>query len=143
MNLVTIDFETFYDIGFSLSNLTTEEYIRSEQFQVIGFAIKINDGSVKWYSGSLEELQKVLDEVEWDNSLLLCHNILFDGAILSMVFNIVPHIYLDTLCMARAINGVEAGGSLAFLSKYYNLGEKGHEVIDAKGKRLEDFQPHE
>jgi len=143
VNLVTIDFETFYDIGFSLSNLTTEEYIRSGQFQVIGFAIKINDGSVKWYSGSLEELQKVLDEVEWDNSLLLCHNILFDGAILSMVFNIVPHIYLDTLCMARAINGVEAGGSLAFLSKHYNLGEKGHEVIDAKGKRLEDFQPHE
>lgn len=143
MNLITIDFETFYDIGFSLSNLTTEEYIRDERFQVIGFAIKINDGSSKWHSGSHEELQEVLDEVKWGNSLLLCHNTLFDGAILSMIFNITPHIYLDTLCMARSVNGVDTGGSLAFLAEHYNLGEKGHEVLDAKGKRLEDFQPHE
>ena len=64
MNLITIDFETFYDIGFSLSNLTTEEYIRDGKFQVIGFAIKINDGSSKWHSGSHEELQEVLNEVK-------------------------------------------------------------------------------
>ena len=44
MNLITLDFETFYDVGFSLSNLTTEEYIRDERFQIIGVGIKINDG---------------------------------------------------------------------------------------------------
>lgn len=33
MNLITLDFETFYDQGFSLSGLTTEEYIRSPQFE--------------------------------------------------------------------------------------------------------------
>lgn len=143
MNLITIDFETYYDVGFSLSNLTTEEYIKDDRFQVIGFGIKINDGSVKWHTGSHEELEEVLNEINWDEALLLCHNTLFDGAILSMVFGIVPHIYLDTLSMARAINGVDSGGSLAYLSKYYELGEKGSEVLDAKGKRLEDFQPHE
>lgn len=143
MNLITIDFETFYDVGFSLSNLTTEEYIRDPKFQVVGFAVKINDGKTKWYSGSHEELKAALDKIDWGNSLLVCHNMLFDGAILSFIYNITPKIYLDTLCMARAIHGTNAGGSLAYLSKHYNLGEKGTEVLDAKGKRLEDFQPHE
>lgn len=141
MNLITLDFETFYDVGFSLSNLTTEEYIRDERFQIIGVGIKINDGSTKWYSG--EEADDVLKSIDWSQSVLLSHNTMFDGAILSMIYNIHPAIYLDTLSMARAVNGVDVGGSLAFLAKYYNLGEKGHEVIDAKGKRLEDFQEHE
>jgi len=143
LNLITIDFETFYDVGFSLSNLTTEEYIRDPKFQVVGFAIKIDDGKTKWYSGTHEELKAELDKIDWGNALLCCHNMIFDGAILSFIYNITPKIYLDTLCMARAIHGTNAGGSLAYLSKHYNLGEKGTEVLDAKGKRLEDFQPHE
>jgi hypothetical protein len=36
MNLITLDFETYYDVGFSLSGLTTEEYVNDLQFQVIG-----------------------------------------------------------------------------------------------------------
>ena len=90
MNLITIDFETFYDVGFSLSNLTTEEYIRDPKFQVVGFAVKVDDGKTKWYSGSHEELKAELDKIDWDNSLLVCHNMLFDGAILSFIYNNIP-----------------------------------------------------
>ena len=71
--------------------------------------------------------------------MLLCHNTLFDGAILSWIFGLQPFAYLDTLCMARAIHGVNAGGSLKALAERYELGEKGTEVLDALGKRLEDF----
>jgi len=143
MNLVTLDFETFYDTGYSLSRLTTEEYIRDERFQVIGVGVKLNDKSVDWFSGSHEEIQNALNQYDWDNSMLLCHNTLFDGAILAWIFNIIPKGYLDTLSMARAIHGVDAGGSLAKLAIRYELGEKGTEVINAKGKRLEDFESHE
>ena len=143
MDIITLDFETFYDTGYGLNKLTTEEYIRDPQFQVIGFSLQVNDGKEKWYSGSHEELQKVLDQYEWDKVMLLCHNTQFDGAILGWIFNIYPRVYLDTLSMARAKHGVNVGGSLAFLAKKYALGEKGTEVLDAKGKRLEDFQPHE
>jgi len=143
MNIVTLDFETFYDTGFSLSRLTTEEYIKDEQFQVIGFAIKINNGSVEWHTGSHEELQEVLANINWKESMLLCHNTMFDGAILKWVFNQTPFAYLDTLSMARAIHGINAGGSLKALAERYNLGQKGTEVLDAKGKRLEDFEDHE
>lgn len=143
MQIVTLDFETFYDKGFSLSKLTTEEYIQDPQFQVIGFAIKVGDGKTKWYTGSAEELEEELNKIDWDNSMLLCHNTLFDGAILSWKFGLQPFAYLDTLCMARAIHGINAGGSLKALAERYSLGEKGTEVLDALGKRLEDFQDHE
>lgn len=137
MNLITLDFETYYAQDFSLTKLTTEEYIRSPQFQVIGVGVKVNDGEVEWRTGL--NVGPYLQSLDWENSLLLCHNTLFDGAILAWHYGIVPHIYLDTLSMARAIHGVDAGGSLATLVERYNLGQKGTEVLDAKGKRLEDF----
>ena len=139
MQLVTLDFETFYETGFSLTNLTTEEYIRHERFQVIGVGIKIDDGETKWITGTHNAIKQELDTIDWKSSVLLCHNTQFDGAILSFIFNIIPAVYLDTLSMARAKHGVDVGGSLAFLVEKYNLGRKGTEVIDAKGKRLEDF----
>ena len=139
MQLVTLDFETYYDVGFSLSNLTTEEYIRHERFQVIGVGVKIDDGETKWITGTHNAIKQELDKIDWKSSVLLCHNTQFDGAILSFVFNIIPSVYLDTLSMARAKHGVDVGGSLAFLVEKYDLGKKGTEVVDAKGKRLEDF----
>jgi DNA polymerase len=139
MQLITLDFETFYETGFSLTNFTTEEYIRHEKFQVIGVGIKIDDGETKWVTGTHNAIKQELDTIDWKSSVLLCHNTQFDGGILSFIFNIIPAVYLDTLSMARAKHGVDVGGSLAFLVEKYNLGRKGTEVVDAKGKRLEDF----
>ena len=59
--------------------------------------------------------------------------------LVSPVFNISPKVYFDTLSMARAYHGTNAGGSLKALAERYQLGEKGTEVLDAKGKKLEDF----
>ena len=141
--IITLDFETFYDTKFSLSRMTTEEYIRSPDFEVIGIGIKIEDAPAYWISGSREMLNKHLLSLPWKDSALLCHNTMFDGAILSWFLKVTPHIYLDTLSMARALHGVDAGGSLAALAKRYEIGEKGDEVINAKGKRKIDFTPEE
>ena len=51
MNLVTLDFETYYDRKYSLSKLTTEQYVRDDRFEVIGLSLKINDGPTKWVAG--------------------------------------------------------------------------------------------
>ena len=45
--------------------------------------------------------------------------------------------------MARAVHGVDAGGSLAKLAERYALGTKGTEVENALGKRLQDFTPEQ
>ncbi len=139
MSVITLDFETYYSKEFSLTKFTTEEYIRDKQFEVIGVAVKVNDDETEWFSGTHEETKAWLHQFDWEHSALLCHNTLFDGAILAWIFGINPALYLDTLCMARAIHGVDAGGSLAALVKRYNLGEKGTEVVNALGKKRLDF----
>ena len=143
MNLITLDFETYYAQDFSLSKLTTEEYIRNKKFEVIGVGVKIDEGVTKWFSGSHIETQKYLSTLPWNTSALLCHNTMFDGAILAWKFGIKPKFYYDTLCMGRATNGVDVGGSLAYLSERYNLGKKGTEVLDAKGKNITGFSNSE
>jgi len=137
--IITLDFETYYDKAFSLSKLTTEEYIRDDRFEVIGVAVAVDNEKPEWYSGSREFLKLCLRGYDWDNALALAHNMQFDGAILNWHFGIKPRGYLDTLCMARAIHGVDAGGSLKALAERYQIGVKGDEVIRAEGKRRTDF----
>jgi len=144
VNLITIDFETFYEKStFSLSKLTTEEYVRSDRFEVIGVAIKVNDGETEWGSGTHEQIKSWLQTFDWENSGVLAHNMMFDGFILSERFGIYPKIYLDTLCMGRALHGVEVGASLGALTERYKIGEKGTEVLNASGKNRIDFTPED
>lgn len=143
MAFITLDFETYYDNDFSLSKLTTEEYINDPRFEVIGVGVKVDDAPAEWFTGSKEEIKHWLGKFNWAESALLCHNTMFDGAILSWVFGVVPAYYFDTLCMARAVHGVDVGGSLKSLVERYQLGAKGTEVINAKGLRREDFSPEQ
>jgi DNA polymerase I-like protein with 3'-5' exonuclease and polymerase domains len=139
MNIITLDFETYWAQNYTLKKLTTEEYIKSDLFQIIGVGIKVNDAETKWHTGTESQLKRDLAVYDWANSILVCHNTMFDGAILSWVLGIDAHLYADTLSMARALLGTEVGGSLATLANHFSLGVKGTEVMDAKDKRLEDF----
>jgi DNA polymerase I-like protein with 3'-5' exonuclease and polymerase domains len=139
--LITIDFETYYAQEYSLSKISTEAYIRDSRFEVIGVGIKIDDGEPQWYAGELRA-GMALAHIKPDD-YVLAHNTAFDGAILAWRYNIRPKFYLDTLSMARPVTGATVGGSLAALAKKFMLGEKGTEVVMAKGMRLKDFSPNE
>lgn len=139
MNIITIDFETFYSNEVGFKKHTTEEYVRHEDFEVIGFAIREGDNEATWHTGTHEELAEVLAQYNWKDSFILAHNTAFDGAILSWHFGIKPKGWLDTLSMARSIHGVDAGGSLKALAERYNIGVKGTEVNNALGKKRLDF----
>lgn len=143
MDLITLDFETYYDKQYSLSKMTTEEYIRDPQFEAIGVSVKVNDGETQWASGSHKQLRQYLQSFNWKDAMLLAHNTMFDGAILNWHFGCVPRVYTDTLCIARALHGVEVGGSLKALAERYAVGVKGNEVVNALGKRRKDFTPEE
>jgi DNA polymerase len=143
MNILTIDFETFYSRDYSLTRLTTEEYVRSDRFQIIGVSVKENDGEAVWFSGHDAFMAEFLGKYDWRNSFALAHNAMFDGAILYWRFGIKPMAWLDTLSMARATDGLDAGNSLSKLVERYGLGRKGTEVIDALGQRRENFYPDE
>ena len=141
MNLITIDFETYYDQRYSLTKISTEEYVRDNRYETIGFAYKINDERCVWVTGTNEYIQKVLDTLPWDTSLVLAHNTMFDGAILSWRYGIKPKGWLDTMSMGRALHGVDQSVSLASMAVRYGVGEKGTEVHVAMGIGREFFSP--
>lgn len=139
MRILTIDFETYYDKTYSLSKVTTEEYVRDPRFEVIGVAVKVDDEEAEWFSGTKAATEKFLHKFDWSSSVALAHNAMFDMAILNWVFGIRPKKIADTLGMGRALDGPDAGNSLAAMVKRYEVGAKGHEVENALGKRRLDF----
>ena len=139
MQILTIDFETFYSRTYSLSKMTTEEYVRGDEFQVVGVSVQVDNGEPEWFSGSDEETLRFLQKFEFDKNLALAHNAMFDAAILTWHYGIKPKGWLDTLSMGRALHGTEVGGSLKVLAEHYELGVKGTEVENALGFRREDF----
>jgi len=139
MQVITYDFETFYDRAFSLSKMTTEEYIRDELFEVIGLAVKVDDGDTQWFSGTKAQTKRWLEQFPWDDAVAVAHNAMFDAAILNWHFDIRPKMIADTLSMLRAIDGPDAGNSLAKAAERYGLGVKGTEVVNAIGKGRLDF----
>lgn len=139
--VITIDFETYYADDYTLSSLTTEQYVRDPRFEVILVGVKVNQSSAVWMTP--EDFAAWIPTVNWSRVAILCHHAHFDGLILSHHYGVIPALYLDTLSMARAKHGTEVGGSLGKLSTHYGLGEKGHEVVQAKNKRRADFSLEE
>ena len=142
MDIYTLDFETYYDQEFSLSKMTTEAYVRDPRFEVIGLAIKKNDKSTK-YMNDPDQIKAVLERIDFSNAGIVAQNTMFDGAILSWRYNVKPKVWFDTMCMGRALHGVDQPASLRALSERYGIGEKGFEVLAAKGKRAADFTAEE
>ena len=143
MKIITVDFETYYGKTLGFKTHTTEEYVRHPDFEVIGVGIKEGTDETEWFSGDHVALQAHFKKYDWANSYVLAHNTAFDGAILSWLFGVTPKGWLDTLSMARAIHGVDAGGSLAVLATRYEIGKKGEEVVAALDKRRKDFNPED
>jgi len=132
--ILTIDFETHWDSKeYTLSKMTTEEYIRDPRFLAFGACIHDfgTDLRTQWYRG--DELHRVLSTYDWGRTAVLAHNAQFDVAILSWRYGIEPAFIFDTLSMARALRGVEVGNSLAKLASDFSLPPKGKALHSTDG----------
>lgn len=132
--VVTVDFETYFDADYTLRKLNTSTYVRHDLFKAHMAGIKIGNRPTKIYSGA--KLEAALKAIDWSTHALLCHNTAFDGLILSHHFGVVPHLYLDTLSMARGLHGNDIGASLDEVAHYYGVGNKIPNVLGtSKGVR--------
>lgn len=104
--LVTLDFETFYGKGYSLSRQDTNtiSYVGDDRFKVHGVGIKIDEEPVQWFThAQLEDFSELLAELQTESIALLCHNTAFDAFILHRHFNWHPDLYLDTMSMSKGM----------------------------------------
>ena len=100
LDILVVDFESYYAKDYGFNKLTTEEYVRDSRFEVIGVAVKRNQEETVLFSGTKANTQKFLDGFDWANSAVVAHNAKFDLAVLSWLFNIIPKKIADTLSMA-------------------------------------------
>ena len=144
MDILTVDFETYYDKDYSLSKMQTDAYINDAQFEIIGVAVVKNDEPAVWFSGSdTETIGWLHSNYDWENCAVRCQNTLFDGYILTQHCGIKPKLWMDTLGQGRMLLPYLTSHSLANLVKQYNLPDKGTAVVKALGKRRADFNPME
>ena len=137
MEVVTVDFETYYSSDYSLTKITTEEYVRFPLYETIGVAIKHNDGPTVWYPKP--EVEAALKAIDWSDKMVVAQNTAFDGAIMAWRYGINPKAWCDTMGMSRALYPHEKAHSLKSQAERAGLGAKGDEVMRAIGKRYADF----
>jgi DNA polymerase len=140
MKTLVIDFETRWDRkDYTLSKLTTEQYIRDERFKAFGLCVKElgSDNDPLWISH--KDITEFVASVDWADTAVLAHNAQFDVAILSWRYGAHPALIFDSLSMARALRGVEVGNSLAKLAQEFGLPPKGQAVHSTDG--LEELTP--
>jgi len=125
--LITLDFETYFDKDYTLSKMTNEEYVRDPRFKVHCVGLRSDKGAA------------TMPDLKNASALASCHIIAhhaqFDGFILSHHYNTKPAFWFDTLSMARLVHPHFKSHSLKALSDYYGLGVKTVPYDDIKGVR--------
>jgi len=140
MNLITLDFETYYDTTLSLGKMSTVQYVQHDDFKVWGVGVKYNDEPTTWISEA--ECKDFLQEIDWEDAQLVCHNTLFDAYILTQVFGVYAKYYYDTAAMSRGLFPNESARlkdvSIRLFPRDPSM-RKGEELVNAKGIR--DLNP--
>jgi len=144
VNLITVDYETFWTKEHSLSKMLPMTYVMHPQTQIISCAVKIDDAPTEVWFGE-DNIAEAFRSIQWDDSMVIGHNMSgFDAMIHAWRFGIHPKMWGCTLAMAKPIHAITVGNSLAKLVEHYQLGVKDNSVLVAtQGKRLEDFTADE
>ena len=140
MKILTLDFETYYDTKYSLTKMTTMEYVNHDDFKVWGVGVKLDDNLYDWYS--TDEIEEYFATLDWDEIALLCHNTLFDAYILTQIYKVFPAYYFDTAAMSRGLYPNESAALKNVAERIFpddKSMRKGEELITAKGIR--DLNP--
>jgi DNA polymerase len=133
-DVLVLDFETRYartprewcPDAYTLSKMTTEEYVRHPLFKAFGVSIqafKHDATPAQWYGH--DELPRIFGTYDWSRTAVVAHNAQFDVSILGWHYGIQPAFIFDTLSMSRALRGAKGRNSLDALAKDFGLPEKG------------------
>jgi len=140
MNLITLDFETYFDIRLSLRKMSIVQYVQDPEFKVWGLGIKLNDESIQWVPG--DECIEFIQNIDWASASVLCHNALFDAYILTQTYDVHPKYYYDTAAMSRGLYPNESAALKNVCIRLFpddSSMRKGEELITAKG--IVDLSP--
>lgn len=136
MDFFTIDFETYYDVDYTLTKMSTEDYVNDPRFEIILVGVKKNNDPPVWFSGTMQETLDWLEAQGVYEGVMIAHNNMFDGMILAVHAKKLPKKLLCTRMMANPwLKPYMRSVSLDSCLKHLQLGiQKGTTVNNMKGR---------
>ncbi len=136
MDIITLDFETFWSEDYTLKKMTTEEYVRDDQFHAHMLGIKVNNTPA--FVVPHADIPRALADLQLANKAVLAFNAQFDGFIMSQRYGVYPGFWLDPMQMSYFYYPEPVGlksRSLKALLELRGLGAKGDDLILSRGVR--------
>lgn len=137
-DVLVLDFETYFDQDYSLSKMSTIEYVTSPQFELLGLGYQfLDNGQSQFLPPNLINgfLQTVKNK---QNTVVFCiQNSKFDALILKEKFGINPPYVIDTIDLARHYDA-RMSHHLKDLAEMFGLQPKG-QTVQFKGLHWEDM----
>ncbi len=133
IDVVVLDWETYFSKDYSLKKMSTVEYIEDDRFEELGVAVLLRSGDRPGAEPEAVFWPDVFGEIAWlqsqygknlERCTVTWHNGRFDGTILCRKYGILPPYSIDTLDLASHIN-CRVKNSLAALCERYGLPAKG------------------
>lgn len=137
-NHLHIDFESYYDDEYSLSKLTTIEYVMGAKFKLHSVAAAWgNDGPIE-YVEDKDVITYCRDMVGSNPNTVMCgQNLMFDGLVMTQICQAHPAFYIDLMGLSRACLPHERFHNLDAISKRFFPNDptmrKGNELVYTKG----------
>lgn len=135
MQLIALDFETYYDQDYSLRKLTTEHYVRDDRFMT--HCVALNTGGESRVLDNYQFVQ-FCRAADWSQLAVIFWHAHFDAFVLNWHYWRRPALILDGMAMSQllmptgshSLHGVAQALGIPVVQK---VG-----LADAKGKRVLD-----
>lgn len=141
--MLVIDFETFYDTDYSLSKMSTIEYIQDPRFDFTGCGLYCS--SQLFPEGPLEgicfippnEISYYLSSMPWNDITIVAKNCKFDITLLVEKFSINPPYIIDIDDLLRHYDA-RMSHKMKDVTKMFGLQPKG-DTAQFKGLHYEEM----
>ncbi len=132
-DILTLDFESYFDTEYSLKKMSTIEYIMDERFELTGLGTGgiFENEIIKPSFYNPNEIQEVLNMRTFDLYTVLVQQARFDITILQEKFGIVPKYIIDLKDLACHYDA-RMSHRLADMAKMFGLKHKG-DTMQFKG----------
>lgn len=102
IDVITLDWECYYDTHYSVRKMTTFEYIVDPRFSPHGVGVKINAGTTVWMED--HQFRVFARSLDWSKVAVLAHHTHFESLIMREHYGITGvAFWFDTLSMDRGL----------------------------------------
>ena len=136
--VLILDFESYYDSDYSLSKMSTIEYITDDQFELTGLGYQfLEDEQVQFLPPDLiDDFLQMIKKKQ--NDIVICvKNAKFDITILAVKFGIIPPYIIDIDDLLRHYDS-RMSHRMKDVTKMFGLKPKG-KTVQFKGLSYEDM----